>query len=131
MRILYFAWLRQKTGIDSEEVEMPSHITDVAGLIEWLKGRNENFAEALSDFESIRVADARMVKKSTRMLRKCHSYLCAKFQIDRDRYRACTSIFLRPTRLSRRSDAQPTHYVARPRRTRHFGARLRGVYGAM
>jgi sulfur-carrier protein len=56
MRILYFAWLRQKTGIDSEEVEMPSHITDVAGLIEWLKGRNENFAEALSDFESIRVA---------------------------------------------------------------------------
>jgi molybdopterin synthase sulfur carrier subunit len=56
MRILYFAWLRQKTGIDSEEVEMPSHITDVAGLIEWLKERNENFAEALSDFESIRVA---------------------------------------------------------------------------
>ena len=56
MRILYFAWLRQKTGIDSEEVEMPPHITDVAGLIEWLKERNENFAEALSDFESIRVA---------------------------------------------------------------------------
>lgn len=56
MRILYFAWLRQKTGIDSEEVEMPSHITDVAGLIEWLKERNESFAEALSDFESIRVA---------------------------------------------------------------------------
>ncbi len=56
MRILYFAWLRQKTGIDSEEVEMPSHITDVAGLIEWLKERNENFAEALSNFESIRVA---------------------------------------------------------------------------
>ena len=56
MRILYFAWLRQKTGIDSEEVELPSGITDVAGLIEWLKERNENFAEALSDFESIRVA---------------------------------------------------------------------------
>ena len=56
MRILYFAWLRQKTGIDSEELEMPSHITDVADLIEWLKERNENFAEALSDFESIRVA---------------------------------------------------------------------------
>ena len=56
MRILYFAWLRQKTGIDSEEVEIPTHITDVAGLIEWLKERNENFAEALSDIESIRVA---------------------------------------------------------------------------
>jgi molybdopterin converting factor subunit 1 len=56
MKILYFAWLRQKTGIDSEEVEIPSHITNVAGLIEWLKERNDNFAEALSDFESIRVA---------------------------------------------------------------------------
>jgi len=56
MRILYFAWLRQKTGIDSEEVELPSDITDVAGLIEWLKERNDNFAEALSDFDSIRVA---------------------------------------------------------------------------
>ena len=56
MKILYFAWLRQKTGIDSEEIELPSHITDVAGLIEWLKKRNENFAEALSDFKSIRVA---------------------------------------------------------------------------
>ena len=56
MRILYFAWLRQMTGIDSEEVEMPSHITNVASLIEWLKERNEKFAEALSDFESIRVA---------------------------------------------------------------------------
>jgi molybdopterin synthase sulfur carrier subunit len=56
MKILYFAWLRQKIGIDSEEIELPSHITDVAGLIEWLKKRNENFAEALSDFKSIRVA---------------------------------------------------------------------------
>lgn len=56
MRILYFAWLRQMTGIDSEEVEMPSHITNVADLIEWLKERNEKFAEALSDFDSIRVA---------------------------------------------------------------------------
>ena len=56
MKILYFAWLRQKIGIDSEKIELPSHITDVAGLIEWLKKRNENFAEALSDFKSIRVA---------------------------------------------------------------------------
>lgn len=56
MKILYFAWLRQKTGIDSEDVELPSEISDVAGLIEWLKLRNENFADALADFDSIRVA---------------------------------------------------------------------------
>ena len=56
MRILYFAWLRQKTGIDAEDVEMPPEILDVAGLLDWLKERNSNFADALADFDSIRVA---------------------------------------------------------------------------
>ena len=56
MKILYFAWLRQKTGIDAEDVEMPPEISDVAGLIDWLKKRNSNFADALADFDSIRVA---------------------------------------------------------------------------
>ncbi|MBG05093.1 MAG: molybdopterin converting factor subunit 1 [Rhodospirillaceae bacterium] len=56
MKILYFAWLRQKTGIDAEDVEMPPEISDVAGLLDWLKERNSNFADALADFASIRVA---------------------------------------------------------------------------
>ena len=56
MKILYFAWLRQKTGIDAEDVEMPPEISDVAGLLDWLKERNSNFADALADFDSIRVA---------------------------------------------------------------------------
>ncbi|MEL0018514.1 MAG: molybdopterin converting factor subunit 1 [Rickettsiales bacterium] len=56
MKILYFAWLRQKTGIDSEDVDVPAEVGDVAGLLDWLKHRNANFAEALSDFESVRVA---------------------------------------------------------------------------
>jgi len=56
MKILYFAWLRQKTGIDAEDVDMPPEISDVAGLLDWLKERNSNFADALADFDSIRVA---------------------------------------------------------------------------
>ncbi len=56
MKILYFAWLRQKTGIDAEDVEMPPEISDVAGLLDWLKERNSDFADALADFDSIRVA---------------------------------------------------------------------------
>ena len=48
--------LRQKTGIDAEDVEMPPEILDVAGLLDWLKERNSNFADALADFDSIRVA---------------------------------------------------------------------------
>ncbi|MEC8200748.1 MAG: molybdopterin converting factor subunit 1 [Pseudomonadota bacterium] len=56
MKILYFAWLRQKTGIEAEDVEMPPEISDVGGLLDWLKERNSNFADALADFDSIRVA---------------------------------------------------------------------------
>ena len=56
MKILYFAWLRQKTGIDAEEVEIPPEILDVAGLLDWLKDRNSIFADALADLDSIRVA---------------------------------------------------------------------------
>ena len=53
MKILYFAWLRQKTGIDSEQINMPNEVCTVADLIAWLKTRNSDFADAFSDFNSI------------------------------------------------------------------------------
>ena len=56
MKILYFAWLRQRTGIGEEEVELPPEIDDVAALIGWLKRRGPDFAEALADTSAIRVA---------------------------------------------------------------------------
>ena len=56
MKIVYFAWLRQKTGIDSENITIPPEVSNVGELIHWLKDRNENFASALSDLESIRIA---------------------------------------------------------------------------
>ncbi len=56
MKILYFAWLRQRTGIGEEEITMPTAVRDVATLIDWLKLRGPNFAEALEDTSAIRVA---------------------------------------------------------------------------
>lgn len=56
MRILYFAWLRSKTGIDDEDVTPPEEAADVAGLIEWLKQRSPGHAEALADLSAVRVA---------------------------------------------------------------------------
>ena len=35
---------------------VPDSVSDVAGLINWLKERNEKFEDALSDFQAIRVA---------------------------------------------------------------------------
>ena len=56
MKILYFAWLKSKTGVGEEEVEPPAEVTDVASLIDWLKGRGPGYAEALSDLSVVRVA---------------------------------------------------------------------------
>ena len=34
MKLLYFAWVRQKIGTAEEEVSPPSEVTDVAGLLD-------------------------------------------------------------------------------------------------
>ena len=56
MKILYFAWLRQRTGIGEEDVSPPETVRDVASLVDWLKQRNPAFAEALADPSTLRVA---------------------------------------------------------------------------
>lgn len=56
MKILYFAWLRQRTGFGEETVELPAEVRDVAGLIDWLRTRGPNYAEALRDISALRIA---------------------------------------------------------------------------
>ena len=56
VKVLYFAWLRTKTGVAEEEVSPPAEVADVAGFVEWLKGRSPSHAAALDDMSAIRVA---------------------------------------------------------------------------
>lgn len=56
MRILYFAWLRERIGVGSEEVTPPGTVTDVAGLVDWLKTREPRYAAAFEDISALRVA---------------------------------------------------------------------------
>ncbi len=56
MKILYFAWLREQTGIGSEDVKPPAEVTDVGGLIAWLAARSAGHGEALGDAARVRVA---------------------------------------------------------------------------
>lgn len=56
MRILYFAWVREKAGVAAEEVMPPHEVTDVAGLVAWLRARGGDAAIALADLERLRVA---------------------------------------------------------------------------
>jgi molybdopterin synthase sulfur carrier subunit len=56
MKLLYFAWLRQKVGKPEETVDPPGNITTVAQLIEWLKTRGPNYVDALTNTKLVRVA---------------------------------------------------------------------------
>ena len=56
MKILYFAWVRQRVGTGEENVDLPAQVATVADLINWLKGRDETYANAFADLRAIRAA---------------------------------------------------------------------------
>lgn len=56
MRVLYFAWVREKAGLAMEEVMPPDSVTDVAALIAWLRARGGPPGEALADLTLLRIA---------------------------------------------------------------------------
>ena len=39
MKLLYFAWVRQKVGKGTETVDLPDEVATVSDLVTWLKGR--------------------------------------------------------------------------------------------
>jgi molybdopterin synthase sulfur carrier subunit len=56
VKLLYFSWLRARIGCAEEEVELPTRVRDVAGLLDWLRSRGGVYAEALRDLSVVRVA---------------------------------------------------------------------------
>lgn len=56
MRLLYFAWLRARIGQAEEDLALPADVHNVAGLLDWLRGRGPRYAEALRDLSVVRVA---------------------------------------------------------------------------
>jgi molybdopterin synthase sulfur carrier subunit len=65
VRILYFAWVREKVGKAEEEVELPGSVTSVSELVDWLKARGPEFAEAFARPEVVRAAVDRVHVKGT------------------------------------------------------------------
>ena len=56
MKLLYFAWLRQKIGTAEEQLDPPGDVATVAQLIDWLKTRGPNYVDALTNTKLVRVA---------------------------------------------------------------------------
>jgi molybdopterin synthase sulfur carrier subunit len=56
LKVLYFAWVRQKVGIAEEDVAPPPEVRDVAGLIAFLAARSPGHAAAFADPRQLRAA---------------------------------------------------------------------------
>lgn len=56
IKLLYFAWVRERIGKAEEEITPPAEIATVAQLMAWLSGRGETYAYAFENPKVIRAA---------------------------------------------------------------------------
>ena len=56
MKLVYFAWVRQKVGRSEEIVDPPSSVRTAGDLVAWLVTCGAGYAEALADLKRVRVA---------------------------------------------------------------------------
>jgi molybdopterin synthase sulfur carrier subunit len=56
VNVLYFAWLRQRTGTGQEEIALPDGVATVGDLVAWLKTRGPGYESAFSHPKAVRAA---------------------------------------------------------------------------
>jgi sulfur-carrier protein len=56
MRILYFAWLRERIGLGEEEIDPPAEVATVGELMSWLATRGDDYAHAFENPRVVRAA---------------------------------------------------------------------------
>ena len=56
MKLLYFAWLRERIGKAEETLDPPPDVATVGQLVAWLSGRDETYAHAFTNPKVVRAA---------------------------------------------------------------------------
>ncbi len=56
MKLIYFAWVRERIGKPEEDIDLPASVKTVSDLLHFLKGRGEEYEAALQVPKVIRVA---------------------------------------------------------------------------
>ena len=56
MKLLYFAWVRERVGKAEEDIDVPSSVGTVAELMSFLAARGEEYAHAFANPKLIRAA---------------------------------------------------------------------------
>jgi len=56
VRVLYFAWLKERVGKSEQKVDLPPGVNTVGELIDWLAANSPSHAEAFAARTAIRAA---------------------------------------------------------------------------
>jgi sulfur-carrier protein len=56
IKVLYFAWVRERVGKAEEAVEPPAEVETVSQLMAWLAAKGEHYAYAFANPKVIRAA---------------------------------------------------------------------------
>jgi sulfur-carrier protein len=56
IKVLYFAWVRERVGKAEEKIEPPAEVETVGQLITWLAAKGEHYAYAFANPKVIRAA---------------------------------------------------------------------------
>lgn len=56
MKFRYFAWVRERIGLDEENIDLPTSVKTVADVLAFLQMRGSNYDYALENKDLIRVA---------------------------------------------------------------------------
>ena len=56
MKLLYFAWVRERVGKAEEQVDPPAGVATIGELMAWLAQRDEQYAHAFENAKVIRAA---------------------------------------------------------------------------
>jgi sulfur-carrier protein len=56
VKLVYFAWVRERVGRAEEEISVPSSVATAGDLLDWLRSRGPEYRHALAEPAAIRVA---------------------------------------------------------------------------
>jgi molybdopterin synthase sulfur carrier subunit len=56
VKLLYFAWVRERVGKAEEQVDPPAGVATIGELMAWLAQRDEQYAHAFENAKVIRAA---------------------------------------------------------------------------
>jgi molybdopterin synthase sulfur carrier subunit len=56
IKLVYFAWVRERVGLSEETVALPEGVATIADLVCWLKSRDEGYEAAFANAAVVRAA---------------------------------------------------------------------------